>query len=196
MERNYDGWIAAGATAQTVYAALRNTDGTPATGLVHNTNGLFVAYTRIGAAAVTVTKVAQTVAGAWVSGGFVEVDATSAPGLYRIDVPNAAFATGADAVTLTVVRAGVIQPWALTIPLLPPVALYGTAGAGATTVSVPLVGLPTLSAGQLNRRPLQVLSGAAAGERVLIVGQASNGTVQVAPPLTIAPSAGDRVVVV
>jgi hypothetical protein len=56
------------------------------------------AYVRGLAAAVAITLVAQTPTGAWTSGGFCQVDATNAPGLYRLDIPNAAVVTGASEV--------------------------------------------------------------------------------------------------
>ena len=42
---------------------------------------------------------------AWASGGFVKVDDTNMPGVYRFDVPDAAFAANADWVVITVVVA-------------------------------------------------------------------------------------------
>jgi hypothetical protein len=50
---------------------------------------------------VAITPVVQTVTGAWVSGGFCEVDAVNQPGLYRLDVPNAAFVSGTTGVVVT-----------------------------------------------------------------------------------------------
>ena len=42
-----------------------------------------------------ITMVTQTVTGAHTDGGFVEVDATNCKGLYRLDLPDAAVASGA-----------------------------------------------------------------------------------------------------
>jgi hypothetical protein len=72
------------------------------TGLVHNTSGLQARYTRVGSNSVPITLVSQTSAGAWTSGGFAEIDAVNQPGLYRLDVPDAAFVAGVDRVTITV----------------------------------------------------------------------------------------------
>ena len=80
-----------GSTSQTVYLLIR--DGTTQaglTGLAFDTGGLIIAYTRTRAAApvqITLTSIA-TPAVAWQSGGFIEVDDTSAPGLYRLDLPD------------------------------------------------------------------------------------------------------------
>jgi len=50
-------------------------------------------YTRDQAVAVPITPKTQTVTGAHDDGGFVEVDATNAKGLYRFDPPDACWAT-------------------------------------------------------------------------------------------------------
>ncbi len=41
-------------------------------------------------------------------GGFVEIDASAAPGWYRLDLPDAVFAAGAAGVTVVVKAAGVL----------------------------------------------------------------------------------------
>ena len=84
-----------GATSQTIYISLGWT------GLTYTTTGLVLSYTRDRSARVAITPVAQTVTGAWVSGGFCEVDAVNQPGLYRLDVPNAAFVSGTTGVVVT-----------------------------------------------------------------------------------------------
>jgi len=83
-----------GATSQTIYISLGWS------GLTHTTAGLVLSYTRDRSASVLITPVAQTVSGAWVSGGFCEVSAVNQPGLYRLDVPNAAFVSGTTGVAV------------------------------------------------------------------------------------------------
>jgi len=73
-----------------------------ATGLVYNTSGLQARFTRVGSNSVPISLVSQTSTGAWVSGGFAQIDAVNQPGLYRLDVPDAAFVVGVDRVTITV----------------------------------------------------------------------------------------------
>jgi hypothetical protein len=63
---------------------------------VFNSAGLTAYYARTQGSAVAITLATQTVTGAFSSGGFVEVDATNMPGIYRFDPPDAAFATGVD----------------------------------------------------------------------------------------------------
>lgn len=95
--------VAGGATDVTTYFAMRLTaDGKAATGLTPADFDL--QYTRSGEAAVT--KVDATLNGNGVGGDHsdstvIEVDATSSPGLYRIDWVDAAFAAGVREVILS-----------------------------------------------------------------------------------------------
>jgi hypothetical protein len=87
----------AGMTSQTIDVFLgdsSSTTGGGLTGLTHSSSGL-TAYYRKGATgtATAITLATQTVGGAWSSGGFVQVDSTNMPGVYRFDVPNAAVDT-------------------------------------------------------------------------------------------------------
>lgn len=93
--------ITKGDTSRIEYIFIQNsslTTGAGLTGLAFNSAGLTAYYVRAGAAATSVTLATQTAAGAFSSGGFVEVDATNMPGVYRFDPPNAAFASGVDKV--------------------------------------------------------------------------------------------------
>ena len=68
-------------------------------------------YVRAGSSAVAITMATQTVTGAYSSGGFVEIDATNMPGVYRFDVPDAVVADGVkDAVILLRGTGFVIDP--------------------------------------------------------------------------------------
>lgn len=83
----------AGLTSQTIDVLLydsSSTTGAGLTGLVYNSSGLSCYY-RKGAtgSATSITLATQTVGGSWSSGGFVQIDATNMPGVYRFDVPNA-----------------------------------------------------------------------------------------------------------
>ena len=88
--------IAPGSTSQSIELYLG------ATGLTASTSGLSARYNRTRTASVNIPLVARTIAQAWTSGGFAEVDATNMPGVYRLDVPDAALAAGADDVTIVV----------------------------------------------------------------------------------------------
>lgn len=89
--------IQAGATSVTVNVFLQDSSsstGAGLTGLAFNTASLTAYYGLPGAAAVAITLATQTVTGAWSSGGFVEISSANMPGFYRLDIPNAALASG------------------------------------------------------------------------------------------------------
>ena len=88
--------IAPGSTSQSIELYLG------ATGLTASTSGLSAYFNRTRTASVDIPLVARTIAQAWTSGGFAEVDATNMPGVYRLDIPDAALAAGADDVTIVV----------------------------------------------------------------------------------------------
>jgi len=97
------------ATNQTQYVVLRSaTTGLAATSKLYT--DITASYTRSRAAraAISMNSLASPAA-AWTAGGFVEVDAASCPGLYRFDVPDAAFATGVDRVVLSLKATGVLD---------------------------------------------------------------------------------------
>lgn len=105
--------ILKGSTSQSLYVEVldsASTTGGRKTGIAFNAAGLTAYYARNGAAATAITLVTQTAAGAYSSGGWVEVDATNMPGVYRLDVPNTALASGVDSVVVTVKgAAGMVQ---------------------------------------------------------------------------------------
>jgi len=99
--------IKKGSTDVSRYVMLRDsTAGTPETG--YTITSLDLQYTRnqstpaakVDATALAATNTAHT------DNYAIQVDATSSPGLYRIDWPDAAFATGADKVLLVVSGTG------------------------------------------------------------------------------------------
>lgn len=96
--------IVKGKTSKSVDVFIRDTsqtDGRGLTGLVYNTGSLVAYYHRPGsaAAAITLATLASATA-AWSSGGFIAVDGTNMPGLYRLDIPDAVLATGVDEVVI------------------------------------------------------------------------------------------------
>jgi hypothetical protein len=103
--------IAPASTSQSVELYLG------ATGLIASTSGLSARYNRTRTASVSIPLVARTIAQAWTSGGFAEVDATNMPGVYRLDVPDAALAAGADDVTIVVRGASGTNGAVLTVTL-------------------------------------------------------------------------------
>jgi hypothetical protein len=108
MSDRFAGGVKAGSTSVSVPILLRNTsDNTEKTGVAFGS--VTATYRRQGAASVAITAVAlptPAITDAWTSGGWFEADATNQPGTYRLDVPNAAFVTGADWVIVAVKVAG------------------------------------------------------------------------------------------
>jgi hypothetical protein len=88
--------IAPGSTSQSIETYLG------LTGITYQTSGLQAYYVRNRSVPVQITLVNQTNDGSWTSGGFAEINSTTMPGLYRLDVPNAAFASGSSDVTIHV----------------------------------------------------------------------------------------------
>ena len=88
--------IAPGSTSQSIELYLG------ATGLTASTAGLSAYYNRTRSADIQIPLVARTIGQAWTSGGFAEVNASTMPGVYRLDIPNEALASGADDVTVVV----------------------------------------------------------------------------------------------
>lgn len=105
--------IKAGSTDVTIYMRmLDSTTALPKTDGAYNSAGLTLSYVRDKAAAVSITPATQTAAGAHSDGGFVHV----ANGLYRVDLPDAACATGVDAVMVTgAITGGVLIPVAISL---------------------------------------------------------------------------------
>lgn len=186
--------LVAGSTSVSHYVNLKTAAGAAATGLAFGTVGLGASATRTGSARSGITLVTQTPTGTWSSGGFTEVSSVNAPGLYRLDLPNAALATGAAGVVLSIRGTG-LQPYHAILPLEVAVeTANGTASGTPTTTNFDFAGLTT-SNGALCRRLVQFVEGPAAGERVLVVAN-STSVIQVAPPLTAAPVAGNRFVLI
>ena len=104
--------IAPGSTSQSIELYLG------ATGLTASTSGLSAYYNRTRSADVQITPlVARTIGQAWTSGGFAEVNASTMPGVYRLDLPDAAVAAGADDVTVVVRGASGTNGAVMTIKL-------------------------------------------------------------------------------
>lgn len=89
--------ILAGSTSQTINIFIQDSSsstGAGLTGLVYNSASLTAYYGLPKAAAVAITLATQTVTGAYSSGGFVEISSANMPGWYRLDIPDAALASG------------------------------------------------------------------------------------------------------
>jgi hypothetical protein len=90
--------VTAGVTSRTEFIYLN------ASGYTFNTAGLSASYIRSGSTRTSITLASQTVSGAWISGGFVEVDLVNMPGLYRFDVPDAIFTAGVKSAAVEIIN--------------------------------------------------------------------------------------------
>lgn len=109
-----------GATDQTILVFIQDsasTTGGGKTGIAYNASGLVCYYVRPGSAAAQLTLATQTVTGAHSDGGFVEIDATNMPGVYRLDLSDAILATGVDSVVLMLKGATGMAPLPIEIQL-------------------------------------------------------------------------------
>ena len=103
--------IAPGSTSQSIELYLG------ATGLTFSTSGLSAYYIRNRSAPVAITLVTQTATGDWTSGGFAQINSSLTPGVYRLDLPDAAVEAGADDVTVVVRGASGTNGAVMTIKL-------------------------------------------------------------------------------
>ena len=105
--------VTAGKTNVSVYYYIQQdasgtSPGEPVTGLLFSDieTGGSASYTRQGAARSDLTLITlASASAAHADGGFILVDDTNAPGVYRCDYPDAAFATGVDQVICSIVVA-------------------------------------------------------------------------------------------
>jgi hypothetical protein len=80
--------LASGSTSQSVEIYLGST------GITVTTSGLTARYNKNRTSDVAIPLVARTIAQPWIAGGFAEVNPVTMPGVYRLDIPNEAIATG------------------------------------------------------------------------------------------------------
>lgn len=165
-----------------------STVGAGRTGLVFNTASLVASSVRMQGARTAITLATQTVTGAFSSGGFVEIDATEMPGLYRLDVPDAVFATGADKAVVMLKGATNMAPVVLEYQLVD-VDLEDTVRMGLTALPTgtpaALNGLPTVNAS--NEVKADVVKWLGVAPNVLATGRvdASVGDIATTPVQTI-----------
>lgn len=114
-----------GQTDYTVLILIRDTAGAAKTGLTNASAGIDVCYTRVetdndvvltaGAPVALATPALTDVHLDW---GFLQVDATNAPGLYRLDIADGVFAAGAWAAVVSLIATG-IDPVHIEFVLVP-----------------------------------------------------------------------------
>lgn len=130
-------WIKAASTSQTIDIFVldsSSTIGGALTGLVFNSAGL-TCYFRKGALGTPTSVTLATLAlvtTTWSSGGFIAVDGTNMPGVYRLDVPNVVIDT-AGMVTMYLRGATNMAPVVLELEIVA-VDIYDTVRLGLTAL--------------------------------------------------------------
>lgn len=182
----------------TVYVGLVDSStGLPKTGLVFNSGGALAYYTRPRASATAITLATQTVTGAWSAGGFVEVDAVNAKGLYRLDLPTAATATAADYAIVSVSFTGVKTEHLLvfldSLPTLTIVTVQSDAGNSATQFKTDL----SSATNNFYKDSLFLfVTGALTGQQKLCTSYAGGTKIATVNALTGTPANGDKAVLI
>ena len=110
-----------GLTDVTVYLFVQDsskTTGEGLTGLAYNTANLVASYVRpLGSRTAITLATLAAVTSAHTDGGFIEIDATNMPGVYRLDLPDAVCATGVPSAVVMLKGASNMTPVLLEIQL-------------------------------------------------------------------------------
>ena len=103
-----------GQTDYTVLILIRDTAGAAKTGLTNASAGIDVCYTRVETdndvvltAGAPVALATPALTDDHLDWGFLEVDATNAPGLYRLDIADGVFASGAWSAVVSLIATGI-----------------------------------------------------------------------------------------
>src|SRR4030042_1131894 len=109
----------------TVLILIRDTAGAAKTGLTNASAGLDVCYTRVETdndvvvtAGAIVALATPALTDPHLDWGFLQVDATNAPGIYRLDIADGVFATGAWSAVVSLIATG-IDPVHIEFVLVP-----------------------------------------------------------------------------
>lgn len=105
---SFDHTILKGTSSKIIEVILRDsTTGAGKTAVAYT--DVTASYVREGSTRTAITLAAGTAGDAYSSGKWCEVDAANCPGLYQLHLPDAALATGVNAVTTTLIATGVID---------------------------------------------------------------------------------------
>jgi hypothetical protein len=105
---SFDHTILKGTSSKIIEVILRDsTTGAGKTAVAYS--DVTASYVREGSTRTAITLASGTAGDAYSSGKWCEVDATNCPGLYQLHLPDAALATGVNAVTTTLNASGVID---------------------------------------------------------------------------------------
>ena len=105
---SFDHTIKKGTTNKQVEIVIRDsTTGQGKTGVAHSS--VTAKYWREGASSGTAITMQSGTLGLYLSGSWAAVDGTNMPGVYQFSIPDAALASGADAVTISFTISGAID---------------------------------------------------------------------------------------
>lgn len=160
--------ITPNSSSKSLVMKIRGVVGRSKKGLSFDSPGATASYTREGSSPVSFPLVSlASPTASWTSGGFVELSQSTAGGLYRVDVPNLAFSSGALYVLVSVSFSGTLEEEVLVhldMPFTNPagagakshtVTVHSTAGdvpvvAAAVWVSTDLAGDNVIASGRTN----------------------------------------------
>ena len=190
--------IKADSTDVTIYVMLRaSATGLGKTGLVYT--DMTGSYVRtLGSRTAISMNTLAAVTSAHTDGGFKEVDATNCPGLYRFDLPDAAFANGVDTVTLFL-KASDMYEWALNVPITSehPIIHATVVSDGSNTASTFKINLTSMVDNAVVPEFAYFTTGALKGQIQKVSGFVnSTDFVTVDSPFTGTPAAGDKLMFV
>jgi len=127
-----------GQTDYTALILIRDTAGAPKTALTFESAGIDVCYTRVETDNDVVltagAPVTTTLTGVHVDWGFVLVDDTNAPGLYKLDIADGVFASGAWSAVVSLICTGCdpVHIEFILVPLAPMVGVLDPVEASIT----------------------------------------------------------------
>ena len=186
--------IIGGSKDVSIYIVLRNTSNNQET-TAKTHSDVTGSYCRQGAARTAITMATlAAVTTAHTDGGFIEIDATNQPGLYRFDIPDAAFAVGVQMVTITAkVTASYVYHERFDILADKIAATVNTANTTATKTLVATAGLTSTQANNYRGASVRFTSGALLNQRAIVVGSEWDGVnseanLTLAPPLSDTPA--------
>jgi len=187
-----------GSTSVTVYLWIKDSGtGAGKTGLVYNSAGLVASYVRPRTNRTGITLVTQTVPGAWSSGGFVEVDGTNMPGLYRFDVPNAALAAGENYCIVHLQKSDAIaDPLLILLDALPDIQTGAVVADGSNTATTFKTDLASTTNDFYKDSYLLFRTGSLAGQQKKILGYNGSSKFVTVPAFTGVPSSNDLFTIV
>lgn len=140
--------VVKGATSKILEVFIQDSSsltGDGLTGLAYNSSGLTAYYHRNTSSSSTAVTLVNMTVGTFASGGFKEVDSSNMPGVYQFCLPDAAYASGADSVSV------ILKGAANMVPLPIEIELTGTDNQDA--VRFGLTALPNASAGTSSGLP-------------------------------------------